>query len=223
MRWLKWLIDYFTVRVIFRTSSPINSTLEVVRSGNKLILDAKSVNYSYGGLHQAFRQLFRKIRIEKLNVGNILILGFGAGSVASILQKEYRIDCKITGVEIDPEVIKIGKEYFYLNSFRNLNLIEVDAFNFMEKNTETFDLVVVDLFIDKDVPIKAETSEFNNFIKKALMPNGHLIFNKWVYDAASEESADNLGKVLKDTFGNLKIYRTGHDRMNRMLVCRLID
>jgi spermidine synthase len=219
MSWLTWISDSISERIIYRTSSPLNSILQVVLSGNKLILDAKNVNYSYGGLHRAFRQLFRKIKIENWSIESVLILGFGVGSVASILQNEYEIDCKITGVEFDPEVIKIGKEYFNLNSFRDLDLIQDDAFHFIEMNTKIFDLVVVDLYIDKDVPVRAETNEFANSIKKALRPKGLLIFNKWVYDTASEESAVNLGKVLKDTFDDLKIYRTGHDRMNRMMVC----
>jgi spermidine synthase len=217
------MIEYFTEKIIYKTNSEYNSTLEVVRSGNKIILDAKSVNYSYGGLHRAFRQLFKKININKLNIRNVLILGFGAGSVASILQHEYGIDCEITGVEIDPEVIRLGKEYFNFNSFRNLELIEEDAFRFMEKNTKTFDLVVVDLFIDKDVPFQAETNEFANLIKFALRPDGRLIFNKWVHDTASSESYIRLEKVLGNTFSNLTICKTGHDRMNSMLVCKKSD
>jgi spermidine synthase len=223
MSWLTWIVDSFTEKVIYRTSSPFNSTLEVVRLGNKLILDAKSVNYSYGGLHRAFRQLFRKIRIENLNIEEVLILGFGVGSVASILQKEHKIDCKIAGVEIDPEVIRIGKEYFNFNSFSNLDLIVKDAFQFMENNTKTFDVVVIDLYIDKDVPLQAETIEFANSIKRVLTAKGHLIFNKWVYDDTSKNSAERLENILSQTFNNLTIYKTGHDRMNRMMVCSKIE
>jgi len=223
MKWLSRIVDSFEERVVYRTSSPFNTTLEVVQSGNKLILDAKSVNYSYGGLHRSFQQLFRRIKIKSWNVRDILILGFGAGSVASILQNEYKIDCKITGVEIDPEVIKIGKEFFNSDSFRNLELKEMDAFQFLLNNTKTYDLVVVDLYIDKDVPLQAETGEFANLVKRALEPNGHLIFNKWVYDIISQESAFRLEEILRNTFDNLTKYTAGHDRMNRMLVCRRID
>jgi spermidine synthase len=223
MNWYIWIVNSFSERVVFSTGSQFNPTLEVVRSGNHLILDAKSVNYSYGGLHRAFRQLFKKIRINKLEIGNVLILGFGAGSIISILQNEYKIDCKITGVEIDPEIVRIGKEYFNINSFANLELIELDAFHFIEKNSELFDLIIVDLYCDKDVPPEAETNEFANHIKKALNSNGHLIFNKWVYDIASQESAGRLENVLKNTFNNISIYRTGHNRMNRMMVCRRIE
>jgi spermidine synthase len=223
MSWYSRIVNSFTESVVFRTNSKFNSILEVVRSGNHLILDAKSVNYSYGGLHNAFRQLFRKIRIDKMKVGNVLILGFGAGSVASIIQKEYRIDCMITGVEIDPEVLKIGKDYFNFNSFSNLELIEQDAFHFMKHNNNTFDLVVVDLYIDKNVPTQAETVEFADLIRKALETGGQLIFNKWIYDIASRESAERLEEVLGNTFSNLRIYRTGHNHTNRMMVCRRID
>jgi spermidine synthase len=223
MRWLTWIVDSFTERVVYRTSSSFNPTLEVVRSGNHLVLDSKSVNYSYGGLHRAFRQLFRKIGINKLNIQDVLVLGFGVGSIASILQYEYKIDCKIIGVEIDKAIIGIGKKYFNLDTFRNLKVIEQDAFQFMESNTKTFDLLIVDLYIDKDVPTQAETIEFIGIIKKALINGGHLIFNKWVYNDTSQDSADRLEYLLKETFSNLTIYKTGHDQMNRMMVCRRND
>jgi spermidine synthase len=223
MSWYTCIVDSFSEKVVYRTGTHYNSTLEVVRSGTHLILDAKSVNYSFGGLHSAFRQLFRKIRLHKLNLGNVLILGFGAGSVASILQHEYRIGCRITGVEIDPEVIKIGKEYFNLDSLSNLEVIEQDANSFMVANTDIFDLVVVDLYIDKDVPVQAETSEFALLLRKSLKLNGLLIFNKWVYNIDTRKSAERLENMLISIFTDLKIYRTGHGRMNWMMVCTRID
>jgi spermidine synthase len=223
MSLITWITDSLTHKVVYRTSSKFNPVLEVVRSGNKLILDAKSVNYSHGGLHRSFRQVFRKIRIDKLSVNNVLILGFGAGSVASILQHEYGFDCRITGVEIDPEVLKIGRQYFALDSYSKLILIEDDAFHFIKNNRDKFDLIVVDLYIDKDVPAIAESDEFALSVKNALKLQGLMIFNKWVYDSASSESALQLLKSLNKIFTDLHIYRTGHNRMNRMIVCRRID
>jgi spermidine synthase len=219
MGWFNSIFSLFGERVVYRSSSQFNPTLEVVENGGHLRLDASHVNYSFGGLHKAFQQLFIKLDISKTAPGSLLILGFGAGSIASIIQNEYELNCSITGVEIDPEVIALGRRFFGTGDFSDLTIVEDDAFLFMEKNTAKFDLVVVDLYLDLDVPAAAETHEFATQLRNALSENGRLVFNKYVYDKISMLSAGELRKSLNNTFGNVNTYKTGHNKMNNMFVC----
>jgi spermidine synthase len=220
MAWYNSIFGFFSEKVVYRTGSQFNPILEVVESGNHLQLDTPHVNYSFGELHRSFQQLFRKMDIVKVDPKSVLILGFGAGSIASILQNEYKLSCTITGVEIDPEVIALGRRFFETYAFIDLTIKEVDAFLYMEKNHGKFDLVVVDLYLDMEVPLQAETLDFAVKLKDALTKNGQLVFNKFVYNNATGQSADQLSKLLYEIFGNVNIYKTGHDRMNRMIVCK---
>jgi len=220
MAWCKFIFGLFNEKIVYRTGSQFNPTLEVVETGSHLQLDTAHVNYSFGGLHRAFQQLFRKMEIVKANPESVLILGFGAGSIASILQNEYKLNCTITGIEIDQEVIALGLRFFETNAFADLTIREEDAFLYMGKNRDKFDLVVVDLYLDMEVPVQAETQDFAVQLKNALNNNGQLVFNKYVYNDATKQSADQLGKILNEIFGNVKVYKTGHNLMNRMIVCK---
>jgi hypothetical protein len=48
------------------------------------LLNTYNANYSYGSLQDAFRFVFKKIKIEDKKIKNILVLGFGCGSVAAL-------------------------------------------------------------------------------------------------------------------------------------------
>jgi hypothetical protein len=66
--------------------------LEVYLSNGKYVLDSARVNYSFGGLHAVFRKAFSRFNIRKRDIISALILGFGTGSVATILCDEYKKD-----------------------------------------------------------------------------------------------------------------------------------
>ena len=51
----------------------------------------------------------------QLPTASILILGLGCGTAAKIFSQKWP-KAKIVGVEIDPEVIRVGKKYFGLDS-----------------------------------------------------------------------------------------------------------
>ena len=220
MGWFKSIIGFFGEKVVFRTGSQFNPILEVVENSSHLQLDTAHVNYSFGELHKSFQELFGKIEIADVDPKSVLILGFGSGSIASILQNEYKLNCKITGVEIDPEIIALGHRFFGTGAYANLTILNVDAFLFMQKNQDKYDLVVVDLYLDMEVPAQAETPEFAFQLKNALSGNGQLVFNKYIYNEGSGQSAAALRKTLNEIFADIKTYKTGHDQMNNMFVCR---
>ena len=69
--------------------SIISGEIIVKRVNNKIRVDTKKVNYSFGSLHRVFENALKKINpFEKFPIQNILILGFGAGSIYEILRKQ---------------------------------------------------------------------------------------------------------------------------------------
>ena len=48
-------------------------------------------------------------------MSNVLILGLATGTLAKLINKKFK-NAKITGIEIDPVMINIGKKYFDLVS-----------------------------------------------------------------------------------------------------------
>ena len=117
---------------IYKKKSPISKTLEVTWNNGQLVLDSENTNYSFGSLQRILRKGLKYIGFERIrNFENILVLGVAGGSVIKTLANEINYKGKITGVEIDEQIIEIAKEYFKLDSIPNLELIIDDAFEFV--------------------------------------------------------------------------------------------
>lgn len=155
-----------------------SKTLEVTWANGQLVLDSRNTNYSYGSLQRILRIGLLKIgfaRIEKMN--HILVLGVAGGSVIKTLVNEVKFAKKITGVEIDADVIAIANTYFELDKVPNLTLILDDAFEFILKTKETYDLIIIDIFQDTKMPNFLFESFFVERILDVLNKNGLVLFN----------------------------------------------
>ena len=111
-------------------------------------------------VHPAMQALAKKAK-------KILIIGGGDGAVAEEVLK-YNYVRKIDLVDIDKEVVDLSKKYFKKinnNSLVNkkLNLFYEDAFKFIDKNQNSYDLIIA----DRPDPIGAGKSLYkSNFYKK---------------------------------------------------------
>ncbi len=80
------------------------------------------------------------------------MLGYGGGSAAEIVHQEYNRDAEIIGIDSDAAVLDLAKEFFYHQGVR---LMKENAENYIHrasKNGWVYDLVLVDLFVDAEVP-----------------------------------------------------------------------
>ncbi len=176
------------------------NVLEVIRQNNKLVLNAPHTNYSFGTLHEVFRSAIQQIHPDFQEIKNVLILGFGAGSVAWILQKENHCACQITGVEIDKTVITLAKKYFRLDQIKNLDLHIEDAAYFMSVDTNRYDLIVIDLFFDHRTPEKFLTAGFLKSLQEHLLPQGNILFNYLLYDFDARKKSIEFEKNFRHFF-----------------------
>jgi spermidine synthase len=165
--------------------------LEVVWQYGKLVLDSPNANYSFGSLQRVLRKGLLTIGFSRIRLmDNILILGVAGGSVIQTLRKEIVFKGKITGVEIDSEVLKLANTYFKLNQSSNLEIIEADAQDYVHSMTETFDLILVDVFCDNVMPDFLFSESFLGNLKNGLRKKGIIIFNTIVPDLFQEQRND---------------------------------
>ena len=189
--------SYILGRIVERTTSDVSPCLEVCHINGKYMLNSLTSNYSYGMLQKVFEIEFRKVNIENRKIIDVLILGFGAGSVASILLDHYKMTCNITGIEKDEKVILLGRKYFNTQRFNNTEIISADAYDYVLENTKSYDLIIVDVYVDSLVPENIESLELLSKIKSSLNNDGMVIFNKMICD----EETDKFSKQLLETFG----------------------
>ncbi|MGV1011869.1 MAG: spermidine synthase [Flavobacterium sp.] len=176
----KFFSYFLPINVIKRKSS-ISNSLEVTWNNGELVLDSKNTNYSYGSLQRILKKGLKYIGYDRIRkFENILVLGVAGGSVIKTLVDEVKFKGKITGVEIDPEIVDIANTYFKLNEIKNLELIVEDAFEFVLKTKESFDLIIIDIFQDTTMPSFLFEDYFIQRINLLLNVNGFILFNTMV-------------------------------------------
>ncbi len=126
----------------------------------------------------------------------VAILGNAAGTTARAYE-EFFPDTRVDGVEIDPELSDIGREYFDMNNPR-LHLYHEDARPFLRRIEADYDVISVDAYRQPYIPFYLTTVEFFEIVRDRLAPGGVLIVN-----AGHPEGQDELEEVLTATIGEV--------------------
>ena len=198
---LKKLFSYILPFNIFKQKSTISQTLEVTWTDGELVLDSKNTNYSYGSLQRILRKGLKFIGFEKIQTMNqILVLGVAGGSVIKTLVDEIHFEGKITGVEIDKAIIEIANEYFHLDQIQNLEIVIDDAFEFVLKAKDKYDLIIIDVFQDVRMPNFLFEKFFIDRICFLLNSKGFILFNTMVLS----EQQKQLNQDFFDAFDTTK-------------------
>lgn len=175
---LNKFLSYFIPINIYKKKSGISQNLEVTWNNGQLVLDSKNTNYSYGSLQRILRKGLHYIGFERIRgFENVLVLGVAAGSVIKTLADEIKYKGQITGVEIDPAAIEIANTYFDLDKIENCTIIIDDAFEFVLKTKEKYNLIIIDIFQDTTMPNFLFEDFFINRVNFLLKVNGFILFN----------------------------------------------
>ena len=178
---IKRLLSYILPVKIYQKKSEFSKNLEVTWNNGYLVLDSENTNYSFGSLQRVLKKGLKYIGYERINTfENILILGVAGGSVIETIKNDIKFKGKITGVEIDATAIEIANKYFGLNNYKNVEIIIEDAFEFVLKTKEKYDLIIIDIFQDTTMPNFLFEYFFINRINFLLNVNGFILFNTMV-------------------------------------------
>ncbi|HTX87804.1 MAG TPA: fused MFS/spermidine synthase [Bacteroidales bacterium] len=202
---LRYLYSYFWGQRVKRLRSPLNGMVEVWYISGKYQLDAGNSNYSFGSLHRLFQRVFRETRLAESRPARMLLLGLGAGSVVSILRDELRLTTHVTGIDHDPQIIDLARKYFGIDRYSGLDILCRDAFEYVSATDQQFDVIVVDLFRDQEVPAKFRTGIFLEQCIRILSDNGLLIFNHIVMNKNQQQQFDHLTSLFRSLTGRLNI------------------
>ncbi|MGN7810966.1 MULTISPECIES: spermidine synthase [Flavobacterium] len=179
------LFSYLYPIKIFKKKSARSKVIEVTWANGELVLDSENTNYSYGSLQRILRYGLRNIGYNKvLEMDHILVLGVAGGSVIKTLVDEIEYKGKITGVEIDAEMIQIANQYFNLNEIQQLEIVIDDAFEFVLKTKDKYDLIIIDIFEDTNMPNFLFEKFFSERICFLLKDLGFVLFNTMILDEA---------------------------------------
>jgi spermidine synthase len=134
----------------------------------------------------------------------VLMLGLGGGSISTYLGR-FVPEAHIITVEVDPGVIGAGKTYFGLRETERMHYRAHDGRVFLNRNSETYDLILVDAYRGGYVPFHLLTREFYALVKERLAPGGAAAFN--VHDGTKLYAS--TVRTLSQVFPALDLYPTG--------------
>ena len=108
----------------------------------------------------------------------ILVLGLGGGTLAGFLRRHYPA-AHIDAVDIDPEVVRVAKQYFGFREDGRMRAHVTDGRKFIEGAREPYDLIFLDAFGTTSVPAHLTTREFLEAVRRATRPQGVVVGNLW--------------------------------------------
>lgn len=136
-------------------------------------------------------------------LNSLLILGLGAGSQVKLYNKIYKVKI-ITGVEIDPLIIDLGKKFFDLNA-PNLKTVNGDICSFLDTTPEIYSLIILDAFKENIFEENCQSPAFFRKVRGHLAPAGVFLVNKVLKDSSNREIEKELKKIF-NTAITLRIY-----------------
>lgn len=204
------------ITILEERESKYNGHLRVVRTwGMGTYIQAggltpikSGITQSGGIVENIWRSTLRQVHSTKYPVQSILILGLGGGTLAKLLRKKYP-EAKITGVEIDPMMIELGRKYLDLDKYNiDIKICDANTYNLLPK---TYDLVVVDMYSGDSFPKEFESEEF----LKKLTKFPTVIINR-LYFGEKRPDTVRFGKKLEKIFSKVTWF---YPEANLMFVC----
>jgi len=108
-------------------------------------------------------------------VESVALIGLAAGTTAQQFTEIYG-PIPIDGVEIDPEIVRVGKQYFGMTQ-PNLEPIVADGRVFLARTEQVYSLIGVDAYRLPYIPPHLTTVEFFQQARDHLTSDGVLVIN----------------------------------------------
>jgi spermidine synthase len=136
------IVVLFRPKVIGKFHSDYSGTIRVVQGWGFRHLSTNKIQQSGGIVGEIWTKSLKN-RVDKYK--SWLVLGVAGGTVLKIISRKYS-PTRIMGIDIDPVIVDVGRKFFGLDKIPNTQIIIADAEKYIQKTSEHFDYILVDLF-----------------------------------------------------------------------------
>jgi spermidine synthase len=138
------------------------------------------------------------------NVERIAEIGLGGGRTVSYLTQTLP-DAGILAIELDKDVVDLAKMYFKFQESARLRTVVSDGRAYLLKDSEKWDVILIDAYRGPFVPFHLLTKEFYTLVKSRLNPGGVVVQNI----EPSTMLFDSATATLKSVFPSVDLYDGG--------------
>lgn len=137
--------------------------------------------------------------LSQAKARNVLILGSAGGTLATMLARGKKA---ATLVDIDPQAFLLAREYFQLPDSVACHV--ADAAAFLQSCRESFDAIVMDVFIGNEIPAHLQTAEFFALARPRLSADGVMLTNVHVKHDF-DDFADRIAKAMRGAWPDVRV------------------
>ena len=127
---------------------------------------------------------------------DIALIGLGGGSIAKYIHRHLP-ECRLTALEINPEVVAAARAYFQLpQDDDRLAVITGDGAAYVHGNPDSQDVLLVDGYDAKRIVDALASPDFYRACRAMLRPGGVAVFNLWGSDEYYPRYFDRLARAF---------------------------
>jgi len=119
---------------------------------------------------------FKPAQASEPQPKSVAILGLAGGTSARQFTAAYGQQVRITGVEIDPDIIDVAHRFFHLDE-PNVHAVASDARYWLNTQAGRYDVVIMDAYRQPYIPFHLTTREFFSEVRSHLNPGGVAVVN----------------------------------------------
>lgn len=169
-----------TAGLMYERDSAYNY-IQVLRQGDELLLklnEGEGIQSVYdpqqvlsGHVYDYFLLVpFFRSASPTLPVSSLCLIGLAGGTTARQYSAVFG-PMPIDGVEIDPDIVAVGRRFFGLD-LPNLNVFIQDGRYYLTHSRQQYDVILLDAYAPPYIPFQLTTAEFFAQTREHLTPDG---------------------------------------------------
>lgn len=215
--------------LIYETESAYNY-IQVVRWGDDIYLrlnEGQGVHSVYNPREELTGEVWDYFLVAPLftappfspsQVSSLCLIGLAAGTVSKQYARVYG-DLPMDGVEIDPKIVRVGREFFAMNE-PSLRAIVQDGRYFLRTSPNMYSVIAVDAYRPPYIPFHLTTREFFQEVRDHLMDDGVVAIN--VGRAPGDYALVNaIAQTMRTVFPSVYVLDTP-DRDGSLASCLVV-
>lgn len=141
-----------------------------------------------------------------------LVLGVAGGDILRKILPAVEVDA----VEIDPQILRLAKDYFNFNPLPSQHIFLEDGRRFLRKTQEKYDAILFDAYAGGTVPPHFLSAESFRLFADTLKPEGVLVMNISGQPSGDDRLLMSIIRTAKSVFPSVVVTATNQENKTHL-------